>query len=290
MATVLEQVENAINRGDAEQARELLRDELLSNPTAEAYYLASLVAFDEEQQREFLEKALAIYPFHKKAYTLLKRINARHPKTPDRSEAGSRAQQESTAEAVPVVAQLQAPAELTEKRVDAPEFHLERLLTPPAPSVVQFPYAPFLKRFTANLIDSVILTIVARAVMGTLEVFGLLPPPTIPYIDVSRLSIYAVPNPPYLLISFVLGTLISTIYYLYFLCEHNGQTPGKALRKIRVVSLNGEKITRRQAFIRNEIGYWVSSFLLLGYLWSIWDPNHQTWHDKLAKTLVVKTS
>lgn len=289
MATVLEQVEKTIERGETEQAREVLREELLSNPTAEAYYLASLVAFDEDQQREMLEKALAIYPFHKKAYLLLKRINVNRPvAVTHRLETDCVLPPQSAAEApvkTPVVA-----AEATKKPTGTPEFHLEWLLTPPDPSVVQFPYAPFLKRFTANVIDSIILAIVGQVVLRMLEIFGLLPPSTIPYIDVSRLSIYAVPNPPYLLISFVLGMLISTIYYLYFLCEHNGQTPGKALRKIRVVSVNGEEITRRQAFIRNVIGYWISSFLLLGYLWSIWDPNHQTWHDKLAKTLVVKTS
>jgi uncharacterized RDD family membrane protein YckC len=26
----------------------------------------------------------------------------------------------------------------------------------------------------------------------------------------------------------------------------------------------------------------------LGYLWMLWDPNKQTWHDKVAKTYVVK--
>ncbi len=27
--------------------------------------------------------------------------------------------------------------------------------------------------------------------------------------------------------------------------------------------------------------------LLLGYLWMLWDPEKQTWHDKLATTVVV---
>jgi uncharacterized RDD family membrane protein YckC len=28
--------------------------------------------------------------------------------------------------------------------------------------------------------------------------------------------------------------------------------------------------------------------LLLGYLWMLWDPNKQTWHDKVAQSVVVK--
>jgi uncharacterized RDD family membrane protein YckC len=29
---------------------------------------------------------------------------------------------------------------------------------------------------------------------------------------------------------------------------------------------------------------------LLGYLWMLWDKEKQTWHDKLATTVVVPTS
>lgn len=276
MATVLEQVEQAIKRGDSEQARELLRDELVSNPTAEAYYLASLVAFDEDQQRDFLEKALAIYPFHKKAYTLLKNINFKRSKA-----AESRVEMPSAA----------PPQSATEPLSETPS-----VLQPPVEtldlfqrsSTIKFPYAPISKRFTANFIDAIILIIVNQSLLSMLNSFGLLPPVTIS--TVVRLRVQEAINPSYLLTSFVLGTVISSIYYLYFLCEQNGQTPGKYLRGIRVVSLTGDKITRRQAFVRNEIGYWISSFLLLGYLWAIWDPNHQSWHDKFAKTIVVKTS
>lgn len=27
----------------------------------------------------------------------------------------------------------------------------------------------------------------------------------------------------------------------------------------------------------------------LGFWWMLWDPRHQTWHDKLAKTIVIRT-
>ena len=35
----------------------------------------------------------------------------------------------------------------------------------------------------------------------------------------------------------------------------------------------------------------VSGFVcLLGYLWMLWDRERQTWHDKVANTVVVPTS
>ena len=30
------------------------------------------------------------------------------------------------------------------------------------------------------------------------------------------------------------------------------------------------------------------NFLLLGYLWSLWDDRKQTWHDKVVSSVVVK--
>lgn len=37
------------------------------------------------------------------------------------------------------------------------------------------------------------------------------------------------------------------------------------------------------------IGYYIGgAILLLGFLWALWDPNRQGWHDKLANTYVVK--
>ena len=39
------------------------------------------------------------------------------------------------------------------------------------------------------------------------------------------------------------------------------------------------------------VGYLINSpIFLLGWLWSLWDPNSQGWHDKLASTYVIKTS
>jgi hypothetical protein len=70
MSDTLQEIRDAINNFDVDHARELLRDAMKS-PNAETYYLASMVAFDENQKKNFLEKALEIDPFHEEAYRAL---------------------------------------------------------------------------------------------------------------------------------------------------------------------------------------------------------------------------
>jgi uncharacterized RDD family membrane protein YckC len=39
------------------------------------------------------------------------------------------------------------------------------------------------------------------------------------------------------------------------------------------------------------VGYFVSLIpLALGYLWIAWDPRKQSFHDKIARTVVVRSS
>jgi uncharacterized RDD family membrane protein YckC len=85
-----------------------------------------------------------------------------------------------------------------------------------------------------------------------------------------------------------LSFLVGVAYNWYFWTRQNGQTPGKSLMKIRVIKTDGSPISDTDAILR-YIGYYISGFVLaLGYLWAIWDENHQGWHDKIANTYVVK--
>jgi len=69
---------------------------------------------------------------------------------------------------------------------------------------------------------------------------------------------------------------------------HNGQTFGKQAMHIRIVSAQGGSISTGQAWIRFLMRSFVSgSIFYLGFLWALWDPNKQTWHDKVATTYVV---
>jgi uncharacterized RDD family membrane protein YckC len=77
----------------------------------------------------------------------------------------------------------------------------------------------------------------------------------------------------------------------YYVCfwSAGGQTPGKMILGIRVISTSGEIISLPRALLR-YFGYIVSSFIIyLGFLWVIWDKDKQGWHDKIAGTYVVRT-
>ncbi len=71
--------------------------------------------------------------------------------------------------------------------------------------------------------------------------------------------------------------------------EKNGQTIGKSVMKIRITNLQGGPITTGQAWGRSIFRIFISgSIFYLGYLWMLWDPAKQCWHDKVANTFVVR--
>ena len=70
-----------------------------------------------------------------------------------------------------------------------------------------------------------------------------------------------------------------------------GLTPGKYLLGIRVVKVDGGVPAGfwRMA-LRQIIGQWVAAIVCyLGFIWVLFDANRQGWHDKIAKTLVIRT-
>jgi hypothetical protein len=78
------------------------------------------------------------------------------------------------------------------------------------------------------------------------------------------------------------------LYFTAFLALWRGQTPGKRLLGIRVMRLNGEKMTFWASFERFG-GYAASIFTgLLGFVQILWDRNRQGIHDKIVETVVVR--
>jgi uncharacterized RDD family membrane protein YckC len=79
-------------------------------------------------------------------------------------------------------------------------------------------------------------------------------------------------------------------YVAFVLCFlSKGKTPGKWLVGMRVADKrNGNFPGLGRMFVREILGKWVSSFFLgLGYFWAIFDRDGQTWHDKIAGTVVI---
>ena len=86
-----------------------------------------------------------------------------------------------------------------------------------------------------------------------------------------------------------LSTLLGVAYYLYFWSSYgHGQTLGDRALSIRVVKTDGTELTLVDALIR-YVGLIISVVaLFIGVIWVAFDANKQGWHDKIAKTYVVK--
>jgi uncharacterized RDD family membrane protein YckC len=125
------------------------------------------------------------------------------------------------------------------------------------------PRANFGRRFVAWLVDTILLGIV----------FGVV----------------------YVLIDPVTANLLSLVgglaYYGYFEGSASGQTVGKKALGIRVIDFRaGGPIGFGRGLLR-YIGKVISSIpCFLGFLWMLWDREKQTWHDKIATTVVVPES
>ena len=84
-----------------------------------------------------------------------------------------------------------------------------------------------------------------------------------------------------------LVSFFTTAFYCLFFWMLTGQTPGKMLLGLRIVSSDGSRLTFWQA-VRRFIGYFLSALALyVGYWWVLVDNRRQGWHDKLAGTIVV---
>jgi uncharacterized RDD family membrane protein YckC len=78
------------------------------------------------------------------------------------------------------------------------------------------------------------------------------------------------------------------LYFGLFTYWGNGQTPGKRLMKIRVVSLEHESMSLWHS-IERALGYGASALELgFGFLQYFIHPNKQTVHDRIAETIVIK--
>ena len=130
---------------------------------------------------------------------------------------------------------------------------------------VPFQAAGFWLRFAAYLIDSTILSAPVYIV------------------------VLAVPDAA---LALQLVALIAGVaYYAVLEGGETGQTLGKKALSIRVVD---QDTWQPNIGIGRGIGRYFSRFLsslplFLGYFWMLWDKDKQTFHDKLARTRVIKT-
>jgi len=87
---------------------------------------------------------------------------------------------------------------------------------------------------------------------------------------------------------------VSALTFLLFVLNFvvlaglNGQSAGMRILGIRIARVDGRPFTIKDATLRHLVGYPLSmAVFFLGFLWMLWDPRQQGWHDKLARTIVV---
>ncbi len=81
--------------------------------------------------------------------------------------------------------------------------------------------------------------------------------------------------------------LLKIIYQTFFVWYY-GATPGKMLIKIRVVStIDLENPAIIYSLNRALVRIVSESLFYIGFLWALTNPKRETWHDKVARTLVV---
>lgn len=86
--------------------------------------------------------------------------------------------------------------------------------------------------------------------------------------------------------SVVIATLVRLGYGAIF--NPRGWSPGKLVVGLRIVNQEGGPPGLRWGVMRTAATVF-SEIFYLGYVWAFFDKHTQTWHDKIAKTYVVRS-
>jgi uncharacterized RDD family membrane protein YckC len=86
----------------------------------------------------------------------------------------------------------------------------------------------------------------------------------------------------------LMAHLVSALIVLNFWVERQG-TPGKLVLGLRIVDAESGGPAPVGNLVVRYVGFLIALMPLgLGCLWALWDPRRQGWHDKMARTLVVR--
>ena len=159
-----------------------------------------------------------------------------------------------------------------------PEFHHDN----------EFTLATIRKRFVAFLMDWIVLVVIYLCIILLFGLFNM---------NLSKINVHGIfevevemENTPSWLITvlkFFFG-LLPVLYFTILFYFWRGQTIGKYLFRIRVLSLYHERIGLWHC-IERSLGYFASALEFgFGYIQAIWNPNRMTLHDKIGETIVIE--
>lgn len=137
-----------------------------------------------------------------------------------------------------------------------------------------YEYAGFWVRTGATIIDMILIMLITYPIL--IATYGWT------YFDSSQTRIIA--GPIDFLFSFVLPSIATILFWL-----KKQATPGKMAVSVKVVDAKtGHTLSVGQS-IGRYLAYFVSLLPLgLGIIWIAFDSKKQSWHDKLANTVVIR--
>ena len=78
------------------------------------------------------------------------------------------------------------------------------------------------------------------------------------------------------------------VVYFAGMWTWRGTTIGGLVMGHKIVRTDGGPVTFSVAIVRSLLSIFSGMVFFLGFLWAAWDHEKQTWHDKIAGTVVVK--
>ena len=136
-------------------------------------------------------------------------------------------------------------------------------------------YVGFWMRVVASVIDTILVTIITFPVI--IKMYGLR--------NVESMDFSLVQGPADFLLSYVLPAIVIIGFWHFKLA-----TPGKMAISAIVVDAESYGKPSTSQLVLRYLGYYISTiFLFIGFLWIGFDKRKQGWHDKIARTVVIRT-
>lgn len=150
-------------------------------------------------------------------------------------------------------------------------------------------YADISQRILANVIDFVLLLtigFVTNAVLSNNFSMNF----SFEFTRNLLIAIQVIPTlqPLLIILTFLLSLSFLSLYFLIMWVCAGGQTLGKKIVGIKIISTSKKDISYLKAIIRFFLSILSLSLFGLGFIQAIFDKKKQAWHDKLSETIVVK--
>ena len=152
----------------------------------------------------------------------------------------------------------------------------------------EFILATIKRRYLGYMIDWIIISLIFVCVNTLLGLFD---------INISKLYVRGIfdvelemhnMQPIVILFVKILFGLLPTLYFTLSFYFWKGQTIGKRIVRLRVISLYHEHLGLWHCFERS-LGYYASTLEGgFGFIQAFWNPNRMALHDKIGETIVIK--